>query len=520
MRRRLISTTLSTICLLLIAMLAQAQTRVYRGTYQSVRRLIVRIENRSTIFTNSVQDWASRNVSDTYSPAAGEDIDLFVRDFDESVQRLRERFDARQSTDADVQDVLNRASRIDVFFNRHRADTRTRNRWSRLRSDLNQLAAAYNVHWPLSGSTYPPYNRYPDNTYPPYGTPQIGNRLTGTYRVDVSRSDNARDAAERATRDLAPSERRRIIDAVSQRLEAPEQLALEVRGRNVTIASTRAPQISFVADGRERIETNAAGRTVRSHATVTGDQLVVDTSGDRGNDFSVTFDSIDSGRRLNVTRRVYVQGLSQPVVVQSAYDKTADVARFDIYNPSSVPTSNAGFVVPDGTRIIGILDNSLSTRTARVGDRFTMRVTSPVEYESATIEGHVSQVERSGRLTGRSYMTLDFDSIRMRDRRSYQFAGIVETVREPDGDVVRVDTEGTVRDESQTKKTETRAAIGTAVGAIIGAIAGGGKGAAIGAIIGAGGGAGSVYVEGRNDLELQSGTEITVRAGAPNNTPR
>ena len=81
-----------------------------------------------------------------------------------------------------------------------------------------------------------------------------------------------------------------------------------------------------------------------------------------------------------------------------------------------------------------------------------------------------------------------------------------------------VDTEGTVRDSSQTKQTETRAAIGTAVGAIIGAIAGGGKGAAIGAIIGAGGGAGSVYVQGRNDLELGRGTELTIRAGAPLDT--
>lgn len=509
MKKRLISTTLTITCLLLVAVGAEAQRRVYRGTYQSVRQLILRIENRSTLFSNAAQDWASRNPNDSYSPAAGENIDLFVRDFDESVRRLRDRFDARQATSADVQDVLNRAARIDVFLNRNSVDTRTRNQWLLLRSDLNRLASAFNVTWPRT------------STYPPYGQPnQFGNRLTGTYRADFSRSDVARDAAERATRDLASSERRRIIDAVGQRLEAPEQLALDVRGRNVTIASTRAAQISFVADGRERVETNAAGRTVRSRATLTGDQLVVSTTGDRGNDFSVTFDSIANGRSMNVERRIYIQGLSQPVVVRSVYDKTSDVARFDIYDPSRVPSSNTGFAVPDGTRITGVLANDLSTRTARVGDRFTMRVTSPVEFEGATIEGHVSQVQRSGRLTGRSLMTLDFDNIRLRDGRSYQFAGIVQEVRETDGDIVRVDSEGTVRDDSQTTKTETRAAIGTAVGAIIGAIAGGGKGAAIGAILGAGGGAGSVYVEGRNDLELRSGSEITVRAGAPNYTPR
>jgi hypothetical protein len=58
MRSRLISIALSITCLFLIATMAQAQTRVYRGTNQTVRRLIVRIENRSTVFTNSIQDWA------------------------------------------------------------------------------------------------------------------------------------------------------------------------------------------------------------------------------------------------------------------------------------------------------------------------------------------------------------------------------------------------------------------------------------------------------------------------------
>jgi hypothetical protein len=84
--------------------------------------------------------------------------------------------------------------------------------------------------------------------------------------------------------------------------------------------------------------------------------------------------------------------------------------------------------------------------------------------------------------------------------------------------VVRVDNEGAVQEsDSRGSTTAKRAGIGTAVGAIIGAITGGGKGAAIGAIIGAGAGAGSVYVQGRDDLELLSGTEVTVRSTGPLN---
>jgi hypothetical protein len=439
----------------------------------------VRIENRSASFQTSLQNWAVRNSSQVYAPGAGQDIDIFVRDFDESVRTLRDRFEARQATSSDVQDLLNRAARIDVFLGRHSVDARTRNQWSLLRGDLNQLGTVFNVSWPRVSN------------YPPYGSPQnpFGNRLTGTYRVDLSRSDDARNAAERATQGIPARDRSRVLNAVTRRLDVPEQLALDVRGRNVTIASTRAAQISFVADGIERTETSPSGRTIRSRASLSGDQLLVSTTGDRGNDFSVTFDSVDGGQGLSVTRSVYVQGLNSPVVVRSTYHKTSEVARFDIYDPRSVPSSTArgDIVVTDGTRNVGTLENSLSTRSSQVGDRFTMRVTSPNEFLGAIVEGHVSQVERSGRLTGRSILTLDFDSIRLRNGRSYQFAGIVEAVREPDGDIVRVDTEGAVRDSSQTSRTTTRTAIGTAVGALIGAIAGGGKGAAIGAIIGAGG---------------------------------
>jgi hypothetical protein len=520
MSRRFFTAALSIMCLTMMSLLVQAQQRVYRGanqrgTNQSARQAILRLENRANLFSNSIETWSRDNSSATYGSTG--DINLLVRDFNDNVRRLRDRFDRRQATTSDVQQVLDLASRVDDFVRRNSLDAQTVNYWSSMRVDLNQLARAYNLNWQQSTGSYPPYG---NSTY---GN-QYGSRiLTGTYRLDTASSEDARLAAEQATRDLSSYERRRVLDSLNQRLDPPEQIAIDVRGRTVTLASTKAPQITFDADGRERIETTGTGRTIRARATLNGDQLTVSSTGDSGNDFIVTFQPIDS-QHLRVTRQVYVPGLSQPIVVQSTYQKTADVARFDIYNQQSYPSypsSTGGFVVPDGTRVVGVLDDILSTRTAAVGDRFTMRVTEPPEFEGATIQGHVSQIQRSGRLTGRSVMSLDFDNIRLRDDgRSYRFAGLVEGVRTTNGETVRVDTEGAVRDESQTTKTEQRAAIGTAVGAIIGAIAGGGKGAAIGAILGAGGGAGSVYVEGRNDLELARGSQIIIRAGAPLNTRR
>jgi hypothetical protein len=211
------------------------------------------------------------------------------------------------------------------------------------------------------------------------------------------------------------------------------------------------------------------------------------------------------------------------------YNRVSDVAEFDVYdsrgNNSTVGNtgypntnrSNSGeFVVADNTQLIAVLDNDLRTETTQNNDRFTMTVRSPEQYQGAVIEGYVSDISRSGRISGRSGMTFNFDTIRLRNGQSYKFAGVVDNVRTPSGESIRVDNEGTVQDkDSRGKTTAERAAIGTAVGAIIGAIAGGGKGAAIGAIVGAGAGAGSVYVQGRDELDLQRGSEVTVRASAP-----
>jgi uncharacterized protein YcfJ len=108
-------------------------------------------------------------------------------------------------------------------------------------------------------------------------------------------------------------------------------------------------------------------------------------------------------------------------------------------------------------------------------------------------------------------LEVEFQSIRLRNGSSYDFAGYIEQLRTPTGDKVKVDNEGSVKEKSgQTERTVVRSGIGAAIAAIIGGITGGGEGAAIGAAVGAGAGAGSVIVQGRDDLELDSGTEFTI----------
>jgi hypothetical protein len=473
-----------------------------------MRQLIDRLNTRSATFSRNLRMDLNRRSYNNRYPV--DEVRRQLSDYESALVQLRNRVNSRQSSSSDARTVLDRAAFLNNFISDSQLSYQTENGWSSLRPDLDQLASAYNIAWNWSN--------LPGNS----GDYSGGSRrdLNGTFRLNTSRGDDVRRAIDDATRNLSQAERQRVYDSLIRRFEAPQMIAIERRGTSVTVVSTRAPQINFVADGREQVETTPGGRSVRVRANFSGDALTITRTGERANDFTVTFDPSVDGRELLVTRTLYSDRFTQPVTVKTYYDRTADVAQLNIYETNREDTGGVGdvatgtFVIPNGTELVAVLNNDLSTQNVREGERFTMTVRSG-QYDGATIEGQVVSINRGGRISGRSEMTLDFDTIRLRDGQSYRFAGILESVRTPNGDVVRVDNEGAVRDSDQTNKTIQRTAIGTAVGAIIGAIAGGGKGAAIGAVIGAGAGAGSVYVQGRNDLDLTAGTELTVRATGP-----
>ena len=206
---------------------------------------------------------------------------------------------------------------------RRQLDARARRDWGDLRLDLDQLARYYKVSW--RSDAWVNSQRAGQGGY-------AANRLTGTYRLNQSRSDNPATVADRVARNLPGGEQQRLRNSVMRRLEAPESLAIERRGRTITIASSRAAQITFEADGREQTEQSRNGRSMRTKATLTGERLVVSTEGDRSIDYQVIFEPIDNGRSLRVTRRITDEGLKQQVVANSVYDKTSDVAQLDIYS--------------------------------------------------------------------------------------------------------------------------------------------------------------------------------------------
>ena len=479
--------------------------RSFQLSESELNQLIQQIENGGDTFRVSLTDaFFQRPYDRTRSEGNMNDA---LRSFKKATDQVRIRFDARQLVADDVRRLLDQAQPLDNFMRDNPLTDAAGKDWSTLRASLSVLGNAYNVapNW-INNSFF--QTGYKDT-----------NRLTGTFRLDSSRSDNAHDKAQRATQNVRPHERQEVADQIMARLQSPEMLMIERRGTTITIGSSLAPQSTFEADGRERLEQLPNDRSTRVTATLRGERLEVSSNGYKENDFNVTFDATENDNRLRVRRQVYSDRLTQPVVVDTVYNRTSDVAEWNINNNSrtvgNTSASSGEFIVRDGETIVAILKNDLTTKHTKQGDRFTMTVYRPSQFEDAVIEGTVGNVDEGGRLSGRSEMSLTFDTIRLRDGQTYRFAGVLESVRTLNGDAIKVDNEGSAEGANQTTQTIQRAGIGTAVGAIIGAIAGGGKGAAIGGLIGAAGGAGSVFIQGKDNLELPTGTEVTIRSSGP-----
>lgn len=179
--------------------------------------------------------------------------------------------------------------------------------------------------------------------------------------------------------------------------------------------------------------------------------------------------------------------------------------------PRTTKRTSAVTTIPRGTQLKIRLETTIDTKEARDGDKFTATVLTPARYADATVEGHIAQLKKSGKMTGKTELSLAFDRLRLSSGKTVPFAAQVVKIYGEDS-AKEVDEEGTVKSGSQGKTTAIRTGGGAAVGAVVGAIAGGGKGAAIGAAIGGAAGAGSVLIQGSKKVKLEPGTEILIRS--------
>jgi hypothetical protein len=152
MRKRILLFGLS-LALTLIATAPQVTAQVlgqpYRISDKEVAQLLDRIKKQTATFRKSLKEALNRSRIDR--TRREDDINAYVKNFEEQTKRLDDNFDHHKSTTADVDSILDRAARIDGFMSRFPLTSRAQNDWSALRANLDQLAVAYNVTWRWGG---------------------------------------------------------------------------------------------------------------------------------------------------------------------------------------------------------------------------------------------------------------------------------------------------------------------------------------------------------------------------------
>jgi TolA-binding protein len=222
------------------------------------------------------------------------------------------------------------------------------------------------------------------------------------------------------------------------------------------------------------------------------------------NEYADVRDRIENVRTRARGESFVTTAPTSPGFGSSGSSATSTTGRSTTQTTTTTTTTRSGptVEVPSGTEMDVRMQNTLSSGTAQVEDRFEATTLADITANGrvaipagSVVRGVVTAVEPGTRTNRTSRMTVSFDQVTI-SGRAYPMRGTVTEAIEGSG----------IRGEVG------RTGAGAGVGAVLGGLLGGVKGAVLGAVIGAGGT--MVATEGK-EVELEQGTVLRVRIDAP-----
>ena len=173
------------------------------------------------------------------------------------------------------------------------------------------------------------------------------------------------------------------------------------------------------------------------------------------------------------------------------------------------------FTVESGQKFRVRMNDTISSKTAQTGDRFTATVTEPVYSNTgviviptgSTVTGRVSTVRRAKKGGDPGTIDVSFTEVRLPNGTRRAINGSLTDLNTKDA---KSDAEGTASGDDRKNDKIIFIGGGAGGGAILGGLIGGGKGAAIGAILGGLGGLAGERLTKGEEAEVRSGTEFGV----------
>ncbi len=177
--------------------------------------------------------------------------------------------------------------------------------------------------------------------------------------------------------------------------------------------------------------------------------------------------------------------------------------------------SSERVIVPTGTRIGVVLQNGITTRSAKPGDSVYLQTSFPVTIGNRIVipvgsylRGELVESKRPGRVKGRGEFRMRLNTLILPTGYTVDLNAAPRSA--DSGGKETMDSEGKITGGSDKGKDVGTVAETTATGAGIGAIAGHGKGAGIGAGIGAVAGLAAVLLTRGPEAELPRGSTMDI----------
>jgi hypothetical protein len=171
--------------------------------------------------------------------------------------------------------------------------------------------------------------------------------------------------------------------------------------------------------------------------------------------------------------------------------------------------------VPAGTRVAVVLENGISTRSAKVGDSLYFRTSFPITQNNRVVvpvgsylRGELLETKRPGRIKGHGEFRMRLNTLIFPNGYTVDLNAAPRSA--DTGGRETMDPEGKVTGPSGKGKDVGTVATTTVTGAGIGAIAEGAKGAGIGAGIGGLAGLAAVLLTRGPEAELPRGSTLDI----------
>jgi hypothetical protein len=276
---------------------------------------------------------------------------------------------------------------------------------------------------------------------------------------------------------------------------APHSVTFEIANRTLLarrlsprfLATSAALALALTLATGCQSKQNAAIQQAEKQANATGQPQQVVSTDKKGNTTTTTIQPLQQGQKTPaITTTVTPAG--QPANNASGQPNPPPAPSAPIIRPADVK-------VPAGTPIVIRIDQRISVKTSRDGDRFTGEIDEPVPDASNNIliprgtpvQGIVVDAHRRGHFRGRSFLELRLTALTL------------------NGTTYPLDTSDLTRTK-RGKGRRSAALIGGGAGAgmLIGGIATGGVGLVVGGLVGGGAGTAIGGLTGNRDIVIPS----------------